>query len=75
MQCPAGRACGEERRCKPWRQWLGGMEVACPPAIVDNIYGQLLQQNAAQRGAFSELVADYSAVLTRSRELQARKVV
>ncbi len=47
------------------------MEVACPPAIVEAIYGQLVQQNAAQRGAFGELVADYSAVLTRSRELQA----
>lgn len=49
--------------------------MACPPAIVENIYGQLVHQNAAQRGAFSELVADYSAVLTRSRELQARGVV
>ena len=45
--------------------------MACPPAIVEAIYGQLVQQNAAQRGAFGELVADYSTVLTRARELQA----
>lgn len=50
------------------------MEVACPPAIVDAIYDQLVRQNGAQQRAFSELVADYSAVLTRSRELQVLSV-
>ena len=56
----------------PPRLAFGGMEVLCPPAIVADIHGQLVRQNAAQRGAFGELVAEYTTVLTRSRELQAR---
>lgn len=57
---------------QPLHRLCGAMEVLCPPAIAADIHGQLVRQNAAQRGAFSDLVAEYSTVLTRSRELQAR---
>jgi hypothetical protein len=46
------------------------MEVAVAPAIVQNVLGQLTQQNAVYRDAFSDVVADYLACLQRSRELQ-----
>ncbi|KAL4437310.1 hypothetical protein ABPG75_004449 [Micractinium tetrahymenae] len=48
------------------------MEVAVPPAIVQNVLVQLRQQNAVQRDAFAGVVADYMACLQRSRELQVR---
>lgn len=43
-----------------------------PPHVVTDVLKQLRRRNA-QSGAFSDLVADYHAVLTRGRELQARR--
>lgn len=42
------------------------------PAIVHNILGQLQHQNAVQRDAFADVIADYMGALQRSRELQVR---
>lgn len=50
------------------------MEVAVPAAIVHDIFGQLRHQNAAHRGAFADVVADYMGALQRSRELQVINV-
>lgn len=46
-----------------------------PSAIESAVLEQLVARNAVQSAAWGEVTSDYLAVLQRSRELQARRVV